>query len=354
MKNIIVLGGGYGGVTVINELFDGYIPDDYQVTLVDRMPFQGLKTEYYALASGTVSDVEIRNAFPSFSELNIHYGEVHEINVQQKSILFEDGEALSYDILIIALGCTDKYHQIPGADMHTCSIQSLYSARETYTKINNLCPHSQVTVVGGGLSGVEIAAELREGRPDLNVRIMDRGSCVLSPFPKKLQKYVAEWFIKNEVEIISHASISEVYEDGLLNKDQEISTHLTVWTAGIQPVAVVQKMNFPKDPTGRILTNEFHQLPEHDDTYIIGDCASSSFAPSAQLAEAQGKQVVEVLRALWKNETPTLGQIKLKGVLGSLGKKSGFGMMGKKTVMIGKVPRLLKSGVLWMSKRHFG
>jgi NADH dehydrogenase len=37
-----------------------------------------------------------------------------------------------------------------------------------------------------------------------------------------------------------------------------------------------------------------------------------------------------------------------------LGKKSGFGVMGKRTIMLGKVPRALKSGVLWMSKRHFG
>jgi len=41
-------------------------------------------------------------------------------------------------------------------------------------------------------------------------------------------------------------------------------------------------------------------------------------------------------------------------VLGSLGKHAGFGMMGKHTIIIGKVPRLLKSGVLWKSKHHFG
>jgi NADH dehydrogenase len=88
--------------------------------------------------------------------------------------------------------------------------------------------------------------------------------------------------------------------------------------------------------------------------FVVGDCASLPFSPSAQAAESQGKQVVEVIHAGWKGETPRLDQIKLKGVLGSLGKKSGFGVMGKHTVMLGKVPRALKSGVLWMSKRHFG
>ncbi|MDZ7543384.1 NAD(P)/FAD-dependent oxidoreductase, partial [Clostridium perfringens] len=48
-----------------------------------------------------------------------------------------------------------------------------------------------------------------------------------------------------------------------------------------------------------------------------------------------------------------LGKIKLKGVLGSLGKKSGFGMLGKRP-MVGFVPRVIKSGVLWISKHHIG
>jgi NADH dehydrogenase len=220
--------------------------------------------------------------------------------------------------------------------------------------VNDVKPYGQITIVGGGLSGVEMASELRESRPDLNIRILDRGPSILSGFPEKLQEYVREWMIQHEIEMCSHISLTRLEGPVLYNQQEEIITDVTVWTAGIQPSPIVQQLDLPKDAQGRLILNEYHQLPAYPEVFVVGDCASLPFSPSAQAAQAQGKQVAEVMKAIWKNETPRLSQIKLKGILGSLGKKAGFGVMGKRTIMTGKVPRVLKSGVLWKSKHHFG
>ncbi|CAG7616641.1 NADH dehydrogenase-like protein YjlD [Paenibacillus solanacearum] len=354
MKKLVILGGGYGGLTVAKELLDGELPSDTVMILVDRMPFQGLKTEYYALAAGTVSDLDIRVHFPVDPRLILKYGEVTAVDPERKLILFENDDPLSYDWLVVALGCVDKYHGIEGAQSFSHSIQTLSSTRKTYQVVNDTKPYGQVTIVGGGLSGVEMAAELRESRKDLNIRILDRGASVLSPFPEKLQRFVREWMLEHDIELRSHISLCRV-EPGVLHNGQElIETDMTIWTAGIQPSPIVQLLDLPKDNQGRLVINEYHQLPDYTNIYVVGDCAALPFSPSGQAAEAQGKQVAEVLQAVWNNETPRLGKIKLKGVLGSLGKKCGFGMMGKRTVMLGMVPRALKSGVLWMSKKHLG
>ena len=200
---------------------------------------------------------------------------------------------------------------------------------------------------------MELASELRECRQDLNIQIFDRGESVLSSFPNKLQKYVREWFDEHDVDIQACASVDRVEPQIVHNKGQEFHTDCVVWTAGIQPSPLVQNLNLPKDSRGRILLNEHHQVPTYKNVYVIGDCASLPFPPSAQLAESQGKQAAEVIQCIWKNQPIRLGKIKLKGVLGSLGKKSGFGVMGKRAVS-GRVPRIVKSGVLWMSKNHFG
>lgn len=354
MKKIVVLGGGYGGLTFIHKLLEGKLPPGTSLTLIDRMPFQGLKTEYYALAAGTIAESHIRVSFPEDDRLKLLFGEIIHINLAAKTVHLLNGETVPYDVLAVALGCTDKYHGVPGAVQNTLSIQSFSSSRRTYQLLNDLQPYRQVSIIGGGLSGVEMASELREARPDLNIRVIDRGNSILSPFPEKLQRYVRSWFEEHEVELCSNIGLTQVEEGALHHQSGSFSTDLTVWTAGIQPVEVVQQMDLPKDHQGRLVINAFHQLPAHPEVFILGDCASLPFSPSAQAAEAQGKQAAEVLQALWKNETPKLGQIKLKGVLGSLGKKSGFGLMGGRTVMIGRVPRLLKSGVLWMSKHHLG
>ncbi len=252
------------------------------------------------------------------------------------------------------MGCTDRYHGIPGAEEFSHSIQSLSNTRKTYQAINNVGPYGDVTIVGGGLSGVELAAELRDSRPDLNIRILDRGPSILGPFPEKLKAYVRTWFDEHGVELVSNASVNRVEQGIVYNNDIPIRTDAIVWTAGIQPSEVVQKLDVEKDAGGRVVTNDWYQIPSYENTFVIGDCVSSPFAASAQLAEAHGDHVAEVLQSIWKNEPlPTLGKIKLKGVLGSLGKRAGFGLMGKQAI-VGKIPRVLKSGVLWMYKNHLG
>ncbi|MDQ0193885.1 NAD(P)/FAD-dependent oxidoreductase [Paenibacillus wynnii] len=353
MRTLLVLGGGYGGLALIQELIDHHLPHDVEIVLVDRMPYQGIKTEYYALAAGTVTDCHLRIQFPAHPRLTVRYGEVGSIDLESRLVFLETGEPISYDILAIALGCTDNYHNIPGADQYTCSIQTFSGTRETYRRLNDVRPYGTVNIVGGGLSGVELAAELRESRPDLNISILDRGERVLSSFPAKLSQYVEEWFSEHQVETLGGISVSHVEKDAIYNGKQAIASDITVWTAGIQPVQVVQKLELAKDRGGRIILGEYYQVPDYPEVYVIGDCASLPFAPSAQAAGAQGEQVAQVIRALWRNETPKLHPIRLKGTLGSLGKNSGFGQMGQRSVM-GRVPRILKSGVLWMSKRHFG
>ncbi|TJY39792.1 NAD(P)/FAD-dependent oxidoreductase [Cohnella pontilimi] len=353
MNRVVVLGGGYGGLTVVNELLDSDLPKGTKIYLVDRMPFQGLKTEYYALAAGTVTDTEIRVAFPEHENLEIVYGEIGGVDFENRQVAVSGHDPLPYDSLVIALGCTDNYHGITGASEFSCSIQSLSATRRTYQQVNDVRPNGQVTIVGGGLSGVEVASELRESRSDLNIRILDRGDSVLNGFPPRLRKYVASWFHEHDVEMRSHISITSLEQGVIHNGAEAILSDVTVWTAGIRPVDLVHNLSFAKDKQGRLMVNEWHELVDVPDVYVVGDCASSIFSPSAQLAEAMGKQVAEVIKGKWDGKLPKLSRIKLKGVLGSLGKKAGFGMMGA-TPIIGRVPRVLKSGVLWMSKHHFG
>ncbi|MDF9842749.1 MULTISPECIES: NAD(P)/FAD-dependent oxidoreductase [unclassified Paenibacillus] len=353
MRTLLVLGGGYGGLALIQELLGHHLPHDVEIVLIDRMPYQGIKTEYYALAAGTVNDYHLRVQFPVHPRLTVRYGEVSSIDLDNRLVFLESGEPLPYDILAIALGCTDNYHGIPGAEEYTCSIQSFSATRETYRRLNDIKPYGTVSIVGGGLSGVEIAAELRESRPDLNISILDRGERVLSAFPAKLSRYVEEWFSEHQVKTLGQISVSHVEKDAVFNGTQAIAADVTVWTAGIQPVKVVQQLELPKDRSGRLIVGPYSNLADYPEVYVIGDCASLPFAPSAQAAGAQGEQVADVLRSLWRGDTPRLQAIKLKGTLGSLGKNAGFGLMGRRSVM-GRVPRLLKSGVLWMSKRHFG
>lgn len=117
----------------------------------------------------------------------------------------------------------------------------------------------------------------------------------------------------------------------------------------------LRELNVEKDNQGRVVLTPRHHIPNIENVYVVGDCASLPHAPSAQLAEGQAEQIAQVLQKRWKGEEPPseFPPIKLKGVLGSLGKKHGFGLVADRP-LTGRVPRLLKSGVLWMYKYHNG
>ncbi|OES46525.1 NAD(P)/FAD-dependent oxidoreductase [Domibacillus iocasae] len=355
MRHLVLLGGGYGNMRVLLRLLPNHLPDDVTITLVDKVPYHCLKTEYYALAAGTASDHEVRVSFPEHEKLNIIYDEITSINADQKEVSLKTNGTLSYDDLVIGLGCEDKYHGVPGAAEHTYSIQSIQKSRATYEKLNNMAAGSKVGIIGAGLSGIELASELRESRPDLDIKLFDRGPRILKDFPQRLSRYIEKWFTDHGVEVVSDANITRVEPDRIYNHEDVYEMDAVVWTAGIQPSLVVREMNVEKDRSDRVILTPHHNVPGNEHVYVVGDCASLPYAPSAQLAEEQAEQIVDVLQKRWKNEPlpETMPEMKLKGVLGSLGKKQGFGFVADRAIT-GRVARFLKSGVLWMYKYHNG
>ena len=108
----------------------------------------------------------------------------------------------------------------------------------------------------------------------------------------------------------------------MYNHDEPLECDAIVWTAGIQANEVVRNLPVEQDGSGRVVLTKYHNIPNNEHVYVVGDCAALPHAPSAQLAEGQGEQIVQILLKRWNNELlpDELPVIKLKGVLGSLGK----------------------------------
>ncbi|RDW22443.1 FAD-dependent oxidoreductase [Oceanobacillus arenosus] len=353
MKKLVILGGGYGGIKVLAGLLDYQLPEDIHITVIDRNPFRSLKTEFYTIAAGTVAEKDVRVAFPDDKRVQYVFRDITKIDTENQQILFQDPEdTLAYDYLVIGLGCEDNYHETPGAMEFTESVQTFNKARNTGVAVGNLKAYGKVSIVGAGLSGIEVASEIRESRPDLNIRLLDRGATVLKAFDSKIQSYVEDWFIEKNVDVIHHSTVEYVEKDGVCNNGVCYLNDVTIWTAGVRPNHLVRELPFAKDIHEKITLNDYFQVPTNPNVYVLGDCASSYYSPSAQLAGQQGERIAEVLLAILNGKSPKKPkEIKLKGTLGSLGKSDGFGNM-MKTPFTGFLPRLAKSGVLWLSKRH--
>lgn len=353
MKKVIILGGGYGGLRVAKSLLEKESAQNIEVVLIDRTPYHSLKTEFYALSAGTASDKDVRIDFPKYSNFSVISDEILHVDMEGKKIKTRNQqEAIAYDYLVFALGAEDNYHGIDGAKEFTNSIQTINKARKTYERVNNLDSGGKVIIVGGGLSGVEMASELRESRPDLHITLLDRGESILRPFDEKIRLHATKWFEERNVEIVTHSNVDYVEAGAVCNNGVCILSDVTIWTAGVQPNKLARTLQVEKDKQGRIVIDEFHRIPEQPEIFVVGDCASLPHSPSAQLAQQQGEQVACVLNDVLLGQEPKApGEIKLKGTLGSLGKSDGFGVFND-SAMVGFMPRLAKTGILWLHKRH--
>ena len=351
MKKLVLLGGGFGNMRVLLRMLPN-MPTGVEITLIDRTPFHSIKTEFYALAAGTATDREVRVDFPESGRLKYVSGEITRIDREEKIVFLEDGTEVQYDDLVVGLGCEDKYHGVPGAEEYTMSIQTIGKARRTYERVCSLPNGSTVAIVGAGLSGIELASELRESRADLKIKLFDRSHRILRDFPEKLSVYIKKWFTDHNVEVIAESNITRVEEGKVYNHEKAIEADVIVWTAGVQPVKIVRDMEAEKDKFGRPIINDFYHLSDDEHIFVIGDCASSDLPPTAQLAEEMAERVVKVLKARYNGDpTPKLTEIKMKGFMGSLGKKTGFVHIADTTVT-GRIARLMKSGYMWYYKRQ--
>ena len=82
MKNLVLLGGGYGNMRILSRLLPSSLPEDVQITLIDRNSYHCFKTEYYALVAGTVPEQHIRIPFPTHDRLSEVYGEITKIDIE--------------------------------------------------------------------------------------------------------------------------------------------------------------------------------------------------------------------------------------------------------------------------------
>lgn len=350
MRKIVILGGGYGGYKLVNTLLTKQLSKDVEIILVDKTPYHTMKTEFYALAAGTVADKAIRMPFPEGENFVFVCDVVTSINLNRKEVQLGHSGTISYDELVIGLGCEDGYRDIKGAREFAYSVQSIENARRTFEAVQNVQPYGQITIVGAGLTGVELASEIRESRPDLKVRLLDKGATILPAMPVKLQEYISTWLIENDIEIIHHAHVEYIENGAVCNEGECLLTDVTIWAGGIQPNTVVKELDVEKDRYGRIKLNDYYQIPSYEDIFVLGDCASLPCPSSAQVAKIQGKQIAVMLTDLLEGTTMKKPEeIKIKGALGSLGKHQGFGTAYGKPIS-GPVARLMKSGVLWIHK----
>ncbi|MGN9802969.1 NAD(P)/FAD-dependent oxidoreductase [Micromonospora sp. L32] len=273
---VIVLGAGYTGAIAAGRLAKRLHREDVAITLVNAEPDFVERVRMHQLAVGR--DLKPRPFSEMFAGTGVELklAKVTGVDVDRRTVAVMDGngaEELEYDTLVYALGSGWNAQGVPGTAEHAHEIASRPGALRLRERLGRLEAGQTVTVVGGGLTGLEAATEIAEARPDLDVALAARGDLGdwLSP---KGRGHLRKVFDKLGITVHEHADITGVEADRVTTADgKAIPAAVTVWTTGFAVHPIAKATALEVTGAGQIVVDGTMRSVSHPDVYAVGDAA---------------------------------------------------------------------------------
>ncbi|OBK16384.1 NAD(P)/FAD-dependent oxidoreductase [Mycobacterium asiaticum] len=280
---VVVIGGGYAGTMAANHL---RLRTDVDITLVNPRPQFVERIRLHQLAAGTGAATADYGTLLG-KDIRLVVDNADHIDPVARRVSLASGAALDYDYLIYAVGSTGATPvAVPGAGEYAYSLAELEGAQRLRYALADLHPGAPITVVGGGLTGIEAAGELGEqGRAVTLVCGGILGPSLSGPG----RRSVAKQLRKLGVTVLETASVREVRWDSVVLGDGEVlPSAVTVWTAGFGVPDLATRSGLRTDSMGRLLTDE--TLTSISDGRIVaaGDAAAPSNQPLRMSCQAAG------------------------------------------------------------------
>jgi NADH:ubiquinone reductase (H+-translocating) len=344
---VLVIGGGFAGLSALQALGRTRA----QVTLVDRNIYSTFQPLLYQVATAGLTAADV--AYPLWAATGrrgarYRKGELAKLDLERRVATLAAGEELSYDYLIIATGVTAAFFGVDGAAEHSLS---LYTRRDAVTLRNRLMdeleqrneglddPELDVTVVGGGATGVELAGTLAELRnfalhavyPQVDrsmfvVRLIEMAPVLLAPYNDKLRQYTHDQLVKRGVDVRLSTTIKEVRASSVLLGDgSELRSDITVWAAGIAGPQADWMAGLPHGKGGRIEVGPDLRVTGQDRVFAAGDISINQEDPVAQLAQPalqQGRHAAEQIVRLIAGRPTAPFRYHDKGTMATIGRRS--------------------------------
>ncbi|GAA1761975.1 NAD(P)/FAD-dependent oxidoreductase [Nonomuraea bangladeshensis] len=273
---IIVLGAGYTGATAAGRLARRLRREDVTITLVNAEPDFVERVRLHQLAAGQDLKPRPLRAMFAGSGVELRLAQVAGVDAGRRTVTVADAdgvEELSYDTLVYALGSGWDAQGVPGAAEHAYELAGRSGALRLRERLARLDAGQAVLVVGGGLTGVEAAAELAEARPDLDVALSVRGGLGdwLSP---KGREHLRKVFGRLGVTVHERADVTAVAAGRVSTADgRDIPAAVTVWTTGFAVHPIARATALEVTGTGQIVVDATMRSVSHPDVYAIGDAA---------------------------------------------------------------------------------
>ncbi|WOO39421.1 NAD(P)/FAD-dependent oxidoreductase [Rubellicoccus peritrichatus] len=306
-ERILIVGGGFGGVSAAKELKD--LP--VEVGVIDRRNYHLFQPLLYQVATAALnpSDIAspIRRIFRHQKNVGVFLGEVDQVDLSGQCIRI-DGESVPFDYLVLAAGATHSYFGNDQWAKYAPGLKTIDDATEIRRRFLLAFEAAEVEtdpearsacltfiVVGAGPTGCELAGAMAEIAHNIipadfrhidtttaRVILIEGGPRVLGAMSEKCSKAAHEQLESLGVEIMLNTSVTEIQEDGVRCGETFVAAQNVLWAAGVKASPLGESLGVELDRSGRVIVNPDLSIPEHPNVFVIGDQAAAKCAKTGK------------------------------------------------------------------------
>jgi NADH dehydrogenase len=331
-SEIVVVGGGAGGLELACKLGRKLGPS--KVMLVDSRLYHIWKPSLHEVAAGTLDIHQEGLSYQMLAHDNgftFAYGPLLSLDAAakrlrigavstaaQEEVLPE--RSIDYAQLVLAVGSTSNYFGVPGAAEHTISLNATEDAERFRLKLLRLLAMADleksegreaavdIVIIGGGATGVELAAELREASGvyasygfdhlealrDVHITLLEGATRILAPLPERVSGAALALLKQRAIDVVTDCKVTAI-EPGRVTDagGHSYRADLCVWAAGIRAPQLLSTLGLPTNRGGQLEVDAWLRVKGSDNIYALGDCAAcidrngKPVPPRAQSAHQQ-------------------------------------------------------------------
>ena len=399
IHRVVIVGGGAGGLELATKLGNTLGKKKVaEIILIDAKKTHVWKPLLHEIAAGSLNpdkDELEYLAQAHWHHFKFRYGRVNQVDSKNKTVSIEptfdiDGteiiplRKIKYDTLVLSVGSTVNDFNIPGAKEFAVALDTQDQAERFHQKLHNSILRAQtqkgpvrpgqleVVIVGGGATGVELAAELHKATRemtaygldrvnpdrDISIYLVEASNRLLPALPPKISASVESELRKLNVKLFLGERVTKVTKEGIETQSgKKILSSLVVWAAGIKaPEFLSQIKDIDTNSIHQIKVESTLQSTSNADIFAFGDCAACPVKPGsdllvpprAQAAHQQASMLYKSIKSKVLKPNKALSKYVYKdyGSLVNLGRYSTVGnlmgsLLGGSMFVEGLIARLM-------------
>jgi len=354
VPHVVIVGAGFGGLSAARALAGGPV----EVTVVDQHNFHTFSPLLYQVATAGLAPDDIapntRGILQGAPNVETRMTTVRGVDIDGRRVLVDGDVAISYDVLVLAVGAVSSDFGVPGVEEHAIPLKSLADATRVRSTIlerfeeANTSPEQvddgtlTFLVAGGGPTGVELCGALAEliekvlarDFKNLDVRqarvvLVEMSDRVLGSLSSWASDQALRELHLRGVEVQLGTAITAVEPDEVhLADGTVIRARTVVWTAGVKANPLGEVLGLERTKQGRVVVDGDLSVRGHPEVFVIGDLAAADGPdgrPHPQLAPVAmqgGRHAARTILRRMHGKRSQPFHYRDKGTMATIGRRS--------------------------------